>query len=131
MRLMAAMSLYVGGPGSGCQGPDCGRPGTGITNQHKWHPPKEFMRLDLRQPHGFPTLFQNDDALRWGWSKDGSHLEIEQDDANENNSALGMSVKTMYSIPKSNIAYFGIDDSDHHVRSAEIPDGYVMDMEDR
>lgn len=35
MNLAAAISMHFGGPGSGCHGPNCGRPSTGVTYLHQ------------------------------------------------------------------------------------------------
>jgi hypothetical protein len=50
MNLSASISLYAGGPGSGCQGENCGRPKTGLQRQldhisKTWGPNDTWAKL--------------------------------------------------------------------------------------
>lgn len=109
MNLQATLFLYGGGPGSGCQGPDCGRkPGAAsppplAQRQEDVSIDKRVMSLTLKT-HGIPLLFENDDRLNWEWSADKKILHIEIAETKADEFPTGFSEKTVYDVPASNIA---------------------------
>jgi hypothetical protein len=49
MRLAETISVYAGGPGSGCQGPNCGRPAQMINDVKKLSGHKATIQLQERE----------------------------------------------------------------------------------
>ncbi len=53
MNLATTIWLYAGGPGSGCAGPNCGRPSTGVVRNTREfiEPPPNTMSRDQKMDH--------------------------------------------------------------------------------
>jgi hypothetical protein len=103
MNLLATIEVYAYGTSAGVLKEWETRPRAEYYNPHG-----RYMRLELHKPAGdAPILFTNDSNTQWYWSPDKTHLVIESQDEDEVQGSLGMGVKTVYSIPKENIAYWG------------------------
>lgn len=104
--------VHAGGPGSGCQGPNCGRPQSDFTNPADQGDLEKVLDTGVREMglklknDAIQTPFATDN-MTWSWSKDKSHLHIEMVDEDENKGAMGFTMKTVYDIPKQNIEYWG------------------------
>jgi hypothetical protein len=113
MRLSDTITLwvYAGGPGSGCQGPDCGRkPGLRIEQKQDENTTKRFMTLTLNT-HSMPLLFENDADLTWYWSSDKKNLHIEQVETKKTDFPTGFTQKEVIDVPAENIKEWFASDS--------------------
>lgn len=96
---LRAWLILAGGPGSGCEGPNCGRPKTGniekVQQERQEGVDKPLMILKVLDR--MPILFDNDDKLNWKWTPDQKTLHIE--DVDENAEPAGIKQTTVYDIP--------------------------------
>lgn len=81
----------------------------------------QFLQLELHKPSSFPHMFFNDERTHC-YRKDG-HLVIEVCHEKEEESALGMDIRTVYEISNENVMYFGPARKECKVCRIK-PDGY-------
>jgi hypothetical protein len=68
-----------------------------------------YLSLELRNSP-LPHVFENSDKTSWHWSSDKSNLvveTVEEPNTEDRPNALGMEIKTTYTIPVRNITYWG------------------------
>lgn len=107
MNLAATIEIYSGGPGSGCQGPNCGRP-------------SEQSHGALKMPRGRQTLRRIDQELRSAGGQNKVVLmEYKSGDADPDEKAKSYIVEP-YSYRNDGKTFFGYDQTAKSIKAFNV-----------
>ncbi len=105
MNLSTTIEIYAGGPGSGCKGPNCGRP-------------KEQSHGALTMPRGRQTMKRIDKELRQAAvDKKVVLMEYKSDNSEDSNEKAKTYMVEPYSYRNDGKLFFGYDQTQKSIKA--------------